>query len=182
MSNTALSLDVSTSLAPKVMRLYDTSFYHADERVDNYLIEVLPVNKNVWVTFPVRKGFSLVLNSSNLKYKVVAEKTQLIDLPDGIYEFKQSYKPNTFTLKHFYHLRIVQLLRDVNEQRSKLLGDKCRLKKSEFVENRDVLRDIEEYAMSAKWMVEEEADKVKGKELYEWAQKRLQRYGNECKC
>lgn len=164
------------------MRLYDTSHYHDDEIVDNYLIEILPVNKTTWLTFNVAKYFTLVLNSSNLRYKKATESAHLIELPDGIYEIKQSYKPNTNTVIHFYHFRTTSTINKLQGERNKLYNDKCSLSKSEFLVNRDKLRDIEEYIYAAKWMVEECHDKVKGKELFEYAKKLLERYSNECQC
>jgi hypothetical protein len=180
--NADLSIEVSTGLNPKVMRVFDTSFYYADESIENYLVEVLPVNKEKWVTFYVKKGFSLVLNSSNLRYKVVSDHDQLVPLPDGIYELKLSYKPNAFTVCGFIHFRITTLLSSIQKERTKLLADKCSLERREYLLNRDRLRDIEEYVQSAQWIVEEDGDKEKGKELYEYAKKLLEQYSNECQC
>lgn len=177
-----LSLEVSNSRNPKTMRIFDTSHYHSDEVVENYLIEVLPVNKTVWLTFNVRKNFSLVLNSSSLQYKRVSNEAGLIDLPDGIYEIKQSYKPNAKTASHYYHLRIVGLSNKICSEMSDLYCNKCNFSKEDFLKNRDKLRDIEEYLTGAKWMVEECNDKVKGKDMYEWARKLLEKYSNECQC
>lgn len=164
------------------MRLYDTSFYYKDEVVENYMIEVLPVNKTNWVVFNVQKNFSLVLNSSNLRYKKVSDEANLIELPDGLYEIKQSYKPNIRTLHHFYHFRITDLSNKIQIQRNKLIGQHCDISRAEYVINRDKLRDIEEFAKAAKWMIEEDHEIKKGKELYEFAKEQLQKYSNECKC
>jgi hypothetical protein len=76
--HTDLSLEVSPALHVKFMRLFDTSFFHKDEVVENYLIEVLPVNQNKWQVFYVKQNFSLVLNSSNLRYKVVSDHDDLL--------------------------------------------------------------------------------------------------------
>lgn len=176
-----LSLEVSEGLNPKVLRLFDTSYY-CDDTIENYLIEVLPVQKSNWVVFHVQKYFSLGLNSSNLGYRKVADVSDLRDLPDGIYEFKQSYKPNLHTLVHYYHLRTVDLQRKVRSEWDKLIGDTCKLSREEFYKNRDKLREIEEYIMAAKWKVEECSLKKEGKELYEWAEKLLEQYTNECQC
>lgn len=182
MNNTILSLDIAGGTNPKVMRLFDTSYFHKDLSVENYLIEVLPINKSTWVTFNVSKGFVLILNSSNLRYKKVSDESGLIDLLDGIYEIKQSYKPNILTVKHFYHMRVVDILNRINVEKSKLLAEKCNLSKAEYAINRDKLRDIEEYVYAAKWQVEEELDKDKGKELYQFADERLKSYTHECGC
>ena len=146
------------------------------------MLEVLPVNKDRWVVFNVQRKFNLILNSSNLGYKKVSDYEGLIELPDGIYEFKQSYKPNNLTVHHFLHFRTTTLMIKLNHQRDKLYGDKCNLDRREFINNRDLLRDIEEYINAAKWMVEECGDKKKGKELYEFSEKLLEKYTNECQC
>jgi len=61
MNNTELSLDVGKSYNLKTMTLFDTSKYCEDEAIENYLVEVLPVNKSTWVTFYVQKGFVLTV-------------------------------------------------------------------------------------------------------------------------
>lgn len=180
MINTELSLEVSDSSNPKVLRVFDTSHYCNE--VENYLLEVLPVNKSSWVTFHVFKDFSLALNSSNLQYKKVGTVEELIDLPDGIYEFKQSIKPNIHTLNHFLHLRTTELQNKISSERLKLINDVCLLKREEFEMNRNKLRNIEEYLLAAKWSVEECTDKVRGKELYDFSSKLLEQYTNECGC
>ncbi len=163
------------------MRLFDTSHYCVDT-VENYLIEVLPVNKSNWITFHVAKNFSLALNSANLQYKKVSSNTGLISLPDGIYEIKQSIKPNIFTVIHFYHLRTSEIKSKLKNEWDKLIKDTCKITREEFYENRDKLREIDEYVMAAKFQVEECHDKVKGKETYSWANKLLEQYTNECQC
>lgn len=182
MQNNELSLDVSNSSNQKIMRLYDTSFYYSDEIVDNYIIEVLPPNKSNFLTYFVAKGFSLVLNSANLRYKKVNDSKGLIDLPDGIYHIKQSYKPNLQNMNEFYHFRVVELMNRIQVQRSKLISDSCAISRIEYVLNREKLRDIEEYLKAAKWMVEEEHDIKKGKEMYEFTKELLEKYTNECQC
>ncbi len=182
MNSTDLLLEVSSSNEAKVMRLVDTSHYFTDDKLENYIIEVLPVNSLKWITFHVEKNFSLVLNSSNLQYKKASYKQELIDLQDGIYEIKQSYKPNIHTVSHFLHLRVTLLLNDLKSQMCDLISNKCDLSKEDFIKNREKLREIEEYILAAKWMVEECSDKAKGKEIYEYAKKLLEDYKGECCC
>lgn len=182
MFKTELSLDYSPNTNPKIIRLFDTSSYCTEEKIENYLIEVLPVNKSAWITFHVAKNFSLTLNSSNLRYKKVSEDTGLIDLPDGIYEFKQSYKPNIHTRIHYYHLRVNELAGKIQDEKNDLINDVCKISREEYQKNRDELRNIEEYMLAAKWEVEECGSKKKGKEMYEFATKLLEKYTNECKC
>jgi hypothetical protein len=174
-------MEVSDAPNLKVLRVFDTSHY-CDDDITNYLIEVLPVNKDKWLTFHVKKGFSLSLNSSSLGYKKVADISKLRDLPDGIYEFMQSYKPNTATLQHYLHLRTTELRHKMSIQWDNLMGDSCKISREEFRNQREKLREIEEYIMAAKYKVEECNEKREGKELYEWAVKLLEKYSNECQC
>ena len=176
-----LSLEVSDFCNPKVLRVFDTSRY-CDADVENYLLEIMPPQKSTFVTFFVQKGFSLAANSSSLKYKKVTEEDDLRCLPDGIYEIKQSYKPNIHTVSHYYHLRTVELRLKIGSEWNKLLTDECKISREEFYRHRDKLREIDEYAAGAKYMVEECNDKTKGKEMYEWAVKLLEQYTNECQC
>lgn len=164
------------------MRLYDTSHYCDDSTIENYLVEVLPVNKSTWVSSYVRKGFSLALNSSSLRYRKVSDSADLMPLPDGIYEIKQSYKPNIHTMVQYYHLRVVDIRVKLKKQWDNLIGDKCNISREEYYENRDKLREIDEYISAAKFKVEECNEKKEGKELYEWAVKLLETYTNECQC
>lgn len=182
LNNNELSLEVSGSCNQKVMRLFDTSFYCNEDVLENYLVEVLPVNKSTWILFHVSKNFSLPLNSSNLHYKKVTDNSDLVDLPDGIYEFKQSFKPNIHTLVHFYHMRVTVLHNKLRSAWNDLVSGKCDISREEFLDNRDKLREIDEYLLAAKYQVEECLDKKKGKETYDFAKKLLEQYTNKCKC
>lgn len=132
--------------------------------------------------FTVFKNFSLALNSSSLHYRKVTETASLLDLPDGIYEIKQSFKPNIITLIHFYHLRTTELKGKLSKQWHNLKADTCKLTREEYTVNREKLREIDEYIMAAKYETEDCLDKEKGKELYDFATKLLEHYTNECKC
>ena len=164
------------------MRIFDTSSYCTGENVENFLVGVLPPSKGQETIFHILKGFSLVLNSSNLGYKKAKDSGELLDLHDGIYELSLSHKPNIHTLTKFYHLRVVQLLRKTRKQWAKLIDKECKLSREDFYSSRDKLREIDEYALAAKYQVEELGDKKKGKETYDFAQKLLEQYSHECKC
>jgi hypothetical protein len=179
---TELSIDISPSLNPKILRIFDTSHYCNHEDIENYIVEILPVNKSKWITFHVSKGFSLALNSSNLLYRKVGDESGLIPLPDGIYEIKQSIKPNLYTVQLYYHLRTVEFDRKIKTEREKLLSGQCSISRDDFMKNRDALREIEEYVLAAKWKVEECNEKKEGIELYKYAEKLLENYTNECQC
>lgn len=181
MIKTELSLEVSDNSTLKVARIFDTSSYCDDEVIDNYLIEVLPPMKDIWIPFHVAKHFSLALNSSNLQYKKVDSLNSLSDLPDGIYEIKQSFRPNIYTVVQFYHFRTTELKGKLAHEWHKL-SHECRISRAEYIQNRDKLREIDEYIMAAKYETENCLDKKRGKEAYEFASNLLKQYTNECQC
>jgi len=177
-----LSIEASSTFNRKVLRIFDTSHYCKNEDIENYLIEVLPVNKTVWLTFHVQKGFSLVLNSSNLGYNRASSIGELLFLPDGIYEIKQSFNPNTHTANFYYHLRTTEINLKISNERDKLYSNKCNLSNEDFNKNMSELDNIEGYVKAAKFKVEEKLEKNEGIELYKWAEKLLEKYTNECQC
>ena len=164
------------------MRLFDTSKYCEDDTIENYLIEILPVNKSGWVGFHVQKYFSLTLNSSNLGYKKAVEPSLLADLPDGIYEIKQSYKPNIHTLVHFYHLRTTALTLKYVELLCKHFNEEC--KKEERVYNEETLHlaKIRQYIEAAEYMVSEKHEKECGISFYNQAVELIKQFEHECGC
>lgn len=179
--NNEISLEVSQELNTKIMRLFDTSSFCED--VENYLVEVLPAGRSVWVPFHVQKGFSLVLNSSNLRYKKVISDLGLIDLPDGIYEIKQSYKPNIQTLVKYYHFRHVTLLLKYIEKLCQHFSKKCDLEKKQFEEITETLTLIRHYIDAAKYEVEIYHEKEKGIDYYNKAVEMLKKLDeNGCGC
>ena len=182
MNKHELSLEVSEFCNANVLRIFDTSNYCDEDTLENYLVEVLPPQKSSFISFQVQRGFSLAVNSSSLQYRKVNFDNELRPLPDGIYEIKQSHKPNIHTVIEFYHLRTVDLRTKLKVQWSKLLRDDCKISPEEFYKNRDKLREIDEYALAAKYQIEECLHKREGKELYEWAVKLLERYTNQCQC
>lgn len=164
------------------MRLFDTSKYCEQDVIENYLIEVLPVNKSKWVVFYVQKEFSLALNSSNMGYKKVPDTDKLVDLPDGIYEFKQSYKPNINTFIHYYYLRTTALTLKYVEMLCNHFSDEC--KKDERTYNKETshLTKIRQYIEAAEYVVNELHDKECGIRYYNKAAELLKEFENECGC
>lgn len=182
MNKTELSIEVSKTHNLKTMRIFDTSKYCEDDVIDNYLIEVLPVNKKAWVTFYVQKNFSLVLNSSNLGYKRVNNSAELVDIPDGIYEIKQSYKPNIHTLSHYYHLRTTALTLKYVELLCKHFSEECKKDAKVYEEESLHLMKIKQYIDAAEYMVSEKHEKECGIRFYNQAVELIKEFENECGC
>lgn len=164
------------------MRIFDTSKYCDDVDIDNYLIEILPVNKSKWLTFHVQKNFSLTVNSSSLGYKKVSDVAYLVDIPDGIYEIKQSYKPNIDTLSHYYHLRTAAINMKYIELLCKHFARECKKEERTYNEETMVLSRIKQYIDAAEYMVGEKHEKECGIRFYNQAAELIKSFENECGC
>lgn len=182
MSRIELSLDVSRNHNLRVMRLFDTSNFCEADTIENYIIEILPTNKSTWVTFHVQKNFSLSLNSSNLGYRKVADVEDLRDLPDGIYEIKQSYKPNVHTVVHFYHLRTTTITLKYIELLCNHFKNECKKEESVYTAEAQHLIKIKQYIDAAEYMVGEKHEKECGLRFYNQAVELIKQFENECGC
>jgi len=180
--NTELFLDIYKTFNLKVMPVVDQSHYCEDEEIENYLVEVLPVNKSSWLTFYVTKQFHLALNSSSLGYRKVENSQGLLDLPDGIYEFKQSYKPNIQTVAHYYHMRTTAITLKYVELLCKHFQNEC--KKEERVYNEETLQltKIKQYIDAAEYSVSEKHCKEDGIKYYNQAVELIKQFEHECLC
>ncbi len=163
------------------MRLYDTSHY-GTEPITNYLIEVLAVNRTSWTTFRVDKDFSLTLNSSNLGYKKVSNTYDLVSLPDGIYEIRQSYKPNSVVVTHYYHLRTVELRLKYLEILCNHFNNECKKDMRTYATETDKLTHIREYIEAAEYITNDKHDKKTGIKYYNKAIDLLKEFEDGCGC
>ncbi len=164
------------------MRLFDTSHYCEGEKIENYLIEVLPVNKSTWVTFYVEKNFSLTLNSSNLRYRKVNDTKDLGDLPDGIYEIKQSYKPNALVVGHYYHLRTVELTLKYLELLCRHFEGECKKDTRSYSKDAERLNDIRDYITAAEYSANDKHNKKDAIKYYNKAIDLINEFENDCNC
>ncbi len=177
-----LSIEISRTNDLRLMRIFDTSHYNVHEDVDNYMVEVLPVNKTGWLTFNIQKDFSLILNSSNLRYKKANDSTNLIPLPDGVYEFKQSFKPNISTLAHYYHIRTVELRLKHIEMLCRHFSEECKKNTRQYHIEVEKLNKARDYIDAAEFIVDDKGDKKSGIKFYNKALEILKQLENDCGC
>ncbi len=175
-----ISIDISQTNNPKTLRVFDTSFH--TQEVENFLLECLPPGKTTWITYRVSKDFSFTYNSSNLRIAKVDNVEELIDLPDGIYEFRLSYKPNYSNVVSYSHFRNLVQLKKLRKEICKLYSGQCNYTKSEFENRKKQLLEIKFLLDAAKYSVEECLDKKEGKELYEEGKRLLTKYSDSCGC
>ena len=181
--STELSLEIIKTFNLKTILVVDTSEYCHDQELDNYLLEILPVNSSKWITVKVSKKFTTIFNSSSLGYKKVGDMKELIDLQDGIYEFKMSYKPNSTTVVQYYHLRTSALSLKYVDLLSRHLESKCDKDNKTYTEESRYLTRVKQYIDAAEYMVSEKHDKVSGINFYNMAAEMLKNIDNVCgKC
>lgn len=165
---TELFIDFPDTTSVKTMRVEDASFYNPKIKVTCAQVDVTPPGYIEPVTFNVKAGFSIILNSSNLRLKKVNLYSKLTALPDGIYTVKYSINPNEQLWIEYDYLRIAVLLQEYNAQL-------CAVKITPYPLSREVraelkrLREIKWYIDSAKLEVEDRGNRVRGMELYAYA-------------
>lgn len=170
-----IGLEVVDTRNVKTLRVLDSSFYNAKIKVECGTLEVTPPGYNNPVIFNVTKDFSIVLNSSNLKLAKVKVYSKLQALPDGVYKLKYSIKPNDDLWVTYDHLRVSKLLRDYYQQLCALKLQACE-PDSDTRSKIKKLREIRIYIDAAVAEVEECGNRGRGLELYDYAQKLLNKF------
>lgn len=157
------------------------SSYNPDIPVENGVLEVTPPGFSCAVSFPVDQNFSITLNSSTLKVAPALQISELIDLPDGIYYYKYSIKPNDQLFVEYAALRTCNILQKYYYAICELFTDRVRITRKEFEDKRRALIWIKELIDGAIYKVQECAQEQDGIEMYNEALRLLDRK-NSCYC
>jgi len=152
------------------------STYNPDIPVQNGIIEVTPPGFSCPVSFPVDQDFSLTLNSSTLKIAPAIRQEDLVDLPDGIYYYKYSIKPNDQLFVEYAALRNCALLQKYYYAICQLFSERPKITRREFEEKRSALIWIKELIDGSRWKVEECGEEKEGIEMYNEALRLLERH------
>lgn len=183
--NADLSLDISKTTRVQTLRVSDASTFFSADAPENFLLEIISPLSDKWITYNVIAGFNLILNAYSLKLAVLqpgGKPKTTLPLPDGIYTFRMSVKPNMSTLVEYDHLRTRILDEAYNSSLCKLYSEQCSINSREFEKRRATLLSIKMDIMAAISYVEDCHDKKKGLALYEKASKDLKKFKDECQC
>jgi hypothetical protein len=122
MSKTNLSLLFFDSPDLKVIYTQDVSWYNPDVAVETPLLEICPPNYSTvyTVVYPVSK--LIVINSNSFNWSNSNNYDELTTLPDGLWTFTQSIKPNGVVKKTHYYFRITRLKQDIIKMISEKLA------------------------------------------------------------
>lgn len=174
-----LSLETPESNNIRVMRLFDTSLYAPDMRVDCGNLRITSPGFNLPVAIEVLPNFNLVLTACTLGLQRSGCGTTSEILPDGIYVINYSVSPNTSVFVEYNHLRLTQTLNKYNYLLCDLEMSGCE-PGADIKDKLEELRLIKSFIDAAKAKVEYCHEPQKGMELLLYAQKRLARYTEEC--
>lgn len=149
-----------------MLKLVDMSNYNPDIPVANGVLEVTPPGFSCSVSFPVPQDFSITLNSSTLKVAPAVTQADLVDLPDGIYFYKYSIKPNDQLFVEYAALRNCMLLQRYYLAVCELFSDRVKITRREFEDRRRALIWVKELIDGSKYKVEECGEEKEGIEMY----------------
>lgn len=174
-----LSLEVPDTNNCSVFRIFDTSIYSNSLDITCNKLEITSPGFNKPVVIEPIEGFNLILNGCTLGIQQSNCGTISERLPDGIYNIKYSVSPNDKVYVEYNYLRVCMTL-------NKYFNELCKLELAACEPQADVkeklaeLRLIKSFIDAAKAKVEECNSPQQGMELLIYAQKRLQKYTNEC--
>lgn len=170
-----LLLDVLDTKSLKTFRVADASWYNSKIKVEDAKLSITPPGVTDAVVFNVKKNFSTVFNSSNLKLKRAKVYSDLQALPDGIYTIKYSIRPNNDAWVEYDYMRIDSLMHCYFEEMCKLKLQACTPTKEQNVKLKD-LSEIRLYIENSKIEVEYCGNRKRGIELYNYAKKLIDKF------
>lgn len=174
-----LNFDIIDTHDFKTLGLVDTSWYNPDIKVETPTLEVIPPGYAITAAPYFMINALNIFNSNNLGITKATCEEELIELPDGIYRFKYSICPNDKLFIEKFYLRTDRikcrytqafLNLDLNTCDDPLDRDKRRK-----------LDEIEFYINGAVAAANNQNAKL-ATDLYNKADKLLDRYGSKCDC
>lgn len=175
-----LSLEVPETNNVKVLRLFDTSFYSSNLKVDCSTLRITSPGFNLPVAIEVLPSFNLVLNACSLGLQRTSCDDDSYPLPDGIYVINYSVSPNTNVFVEYNHLRTTQTLNKYYNILGQLEMAACE-PAPDVKEMLNELRLIKSFIDAAKAKVEYTLQPEEGMDLFIYAKKRLDKISrNEC--
>lgn len=174
-----LSLELPETNNIKVLRLFDTSLYSPDMAPECGKLLITSPGFNLPAGIDVLPGFNLVLSACILGLQRTGCGSYSEVLPDGIYKINYSVSPNTQVFVEYNYLRVTQTLNKYYNLLAQLEMSGCE-PDADVKAQLDELRLIKSFIDAAKAKVEYSHDLEAGMELLLYAQKKLNKYAEEC--
>ena len=181
MTSHQLGLDIYDTMNEKVLKISDSSIYSAVATVTCPQLLITAPGFQVSASIdPARltQGFVLLLTACDLELQNQYCDSQHWELPDGIYAIEYSVAPNEYVKATYNHLRITKAMKRIEH----LL---CELDLGACIPPKDVedrlrkIMDIRGKLLAAQASVEVCRDAEKGKIIYDYQLKQLERI--DCK-
>lgn len=174
-----LSLEVPETNNCSILRVIDTSIYSDQVPITCNRLEITSPGFNQPEVIDVTAGFNLILNACSLGIQTIdcGDTSQV--LPDGVYTIKYSVSPNDKVFVEYHYLRVCQVLNQYYNELCKLELAACE-PQADVKAQLEELRMIKNYIDAAKIKVEVCDEVDEGKNLLEYAQKLLNKYGGYC--
>jgi hypothetical protein len=180
MARHVLSLDAHDTLNCTILRIEDTSVYTSDLKIECPILEITLPGFTSAVQIgddKIDSGFRLNLTACDLGVQSNDCGTNYSNLPDGVYVIKYSISPNDTVYVEYNHLRVSQLLNNLQKVLCELDIAACDPNTVTEAKLRE-LHLIREFINAAKAKVETCHEPKKGMELYTYAKKLLSKF--EC--
>jgi hypothetical protein len=178
MASHKLSLEIPDTTNPAVFKIFDTSVY----------TNLIPVTcPQLYITAPgfqtsallegadiPGQDFSLTLTACKLGLQTTNCSEVMNKLPDGIYAIRYAVSPHEYVYVEYNHLRITQALLKVDELLCDLDLADCVASKDKADKLKEIMT-IKGYLLAAKAKVEHCHDANKGKIIYDYALKMIEK-------
>ena len=172
MSNHQLSLEIPDSNNIKVLRLFDTSTYADNVKVDCSTLRITSPGFNLPIVIDILPSFNLVLNACSLGIQRSGCGESSTPLPDGIYVINYSVSPNDKVYVEYNHLRTTQIMNKYYNLLGRVEMAACE-PAADVKEVLNELRLIKSFIDAAKAKVEYTLQPEAGMDLFLYAKKRL---------
>lgn len=162
-------------------KVLDASVYAPGINITNGILEVIPPGYTCPVIMNVNYNFNLTLTVSNLDIMQTINNSNLMNLPDGIYNYKYSVDPNLKTIVEFNRLRTCKLRGKLKNGFMKLLLEKYKLNNNLFKEGLKKVNYIEDLIKVAEYSAEDNETST-AKALYEEANNLINDFNSCIEC
>lgn len=174
-----LSFNIIDTHDFKTLGILDTSWYNPDIVVETATIEIIPPGYSVAASpFYMIKALN-VYNSNGLGITRASCEEELVDLPDGIWRFKYSICPNDKLFIEKFFLKTDKIWCRYTQAFLNL--DLHNVNSKKDVERKKRLDEIEFYINGA-IAASNNQDYKEAIDLYNKAEKLLNRYFSDCNC
>lgn len=174
-----LSLDIQQTNNCSIFRIYDTSIYTEDLEITCGTINITVPGFNKTYTLSVSPNFSYTVTACLIGLQTEGCGTSAQLLNDGLYTIEYSVSPNDKVYVQYNYLRTCQFLDTYYRYLCQLEMAACE-PQPDVRAQLEELRLIKSFHDAAKAKAEHCNDVTAAMELFNYAKRRLNRFGKDC--